>query len=579
MQETASSEKGLRKTLARLLFTSAGVQGLKKLKEIFLRQSQLRGSWVLGLDQGTASLRYAIWDRKAGKLIQFGQHELDRQDASGGKARADVPSLLKELSRSLPRNKVCAVHMNLQGGPLLLGFLELPTSGKNVQLSVLKHALRAHLPFPPEEAALIYQETGVSAGKETDASSKNIVSYAACHKPVTGNMVRMVQTIFGVVPDITSQGYAQESLVRLLELSPPDELTAVVSGGRSITSISIVRNGRLLFEREIPLAGQDITRSIFITHLQGQTLRSTDDLKTAEQLKRKSTIPGAHETDAENAKLYQAIQGVLAAWIQDIRLSFAYFNENYDPAPIQRVFLAGGMANHAGLADHMTRELNMRVEVLRWPEERIAAVSRAHHADVFQKSFHEYATALGLAVKPALQSSLTPREFQSADWAQIWQGLLRVFALVGSIILAGSFIFLQAKEIRLISLKQTVDTHRMFLKKLEGPYQEMLRWEQLLRRAEFHAPQAEDFLRMLTRMTPADLILQNLSFNRESGDMVLDGVIYGDPKKRAVVLANFSKVFKQDPRFKNITVPLWESSASGADKGRFKLTARYQVKP
>lgn len=575
--------------ITRMLIALSGLSGLKKLKEAFLQQSRVHGSWVLGLDQGTSVLRYVVWDKKSGLLVQYGQCELERQDAGGAKARLDMAGALREVVRGIPKNQLCSVHLNIQGGSLLLGFLEMSASAKAIQPSVFLHALRPHLPFPAEEAALVYQEAySMKSTAAKEGGKKNIVSYAACHKPAITKIVRGVQSVFGMVPDVTTQGYAQEALLQFAGLCKSGELNAVISGGRSITSISIIKDGRLLFEREIPLAGQDITRSIFIMHLQGQqTLRSAEDLKTAEQLKCQSMIPIVQRTEAaapeeseqENQRIYQAVQGVLSAWIQDIRLSFAYFNEHYESTPIRNIFLVGGMANHKNLSAYLSRELGIAVKILGWPPEHKAELSRIQNQEAFQQRFHEYATAFGLAVKPAMKSSLTPSEYHSADWAQIWQALLRVFVLISAIFFAAAFFFLQAQENRLKGVKLAVDTHRTFLKKLEGPYQEMLKWESLLQRAEFLSPMAGSFLQALTRLTPPDLALSAISYNRESGDILIEGVIYGNPRRRGVVMVEFSKVFKRDPRFKNVEVPLWESGATDESRGRFRLSAQYKTQP
>ncbi|MBP9864785.1 MAG: hypothetical protein KBC91_00130 [Candidatus Omnitrophica bacterium] len=573
-------------TLMRMLMSLTGFHIFKKIKDVFLQQSRIRGSWVLGIDQGTSALRYVLWDKKSGMLVRYGRCELDRQDASGTKARLDSAGCFREIARGIPKNRLCAVQLNIQGSPLLLGFLEMAANTKSIQPSVFRHALSSHLPFPVEEAALVYREVFLTDLPESKESGrKAVVSYAACHKPVAERIVRSVQTVFGLVPDVTTQGYAQESLLQFLELGKPGELTAIISGGRSNTSISIIKDGQLLFEREIPLAGQDITRSIFIMHLQGQqTLRSAEDLKIAEQLKCQSVIPIAQtagnvspeKAEQENQRLYQAIQGVLSAWIQDVRLSFAYFNEHFDVQPIRHIYLAGGMANHKNLAVYLSRELGIAVQMLVWPTNRQAALSNVPLQEVFQNGFHEYATAFGLAVKPAMESSLTPREYYSADWVQIWQALLRVFVFTGSIFLAVSFFFLQIQENRLRSVKMAIDTHRTFLNKLEGPYQEMLKWENLLKRAEFSAPSAADFFQVLTRLTPPDLVLTGISYDRESGDILMEGVIYGDPRRRGVVMVEFSKVFKRDPRFRKVEVPLWESNATSEGKGSFRLSTQYQ---
>jgi len=576
----------MNETQTRNLMTLTGLSGFKKLKDAFLQQNRVRGSWVLGLDQGTSALRYVLWDKKSGTLIQYGRCELERQDAGGAKARLDMAGSLREIARGIPKNRLCAVHLNIQGGPLLLGFLEMAASAKAIQPSVFRHALRHHLSFSIEDAALVYREVLLPSALEAKGDSrKTIVNYAACHKPVIAKMVRGVQSVFGLVPDVSTQGYAQETLLQFAGLCKPGELNAVISGGRSITSISIIKDGQLLFEREIPLAGQDITRSIFIMYLQGQTLRSAEDLKTAEQLKCQSLIPMAQTVGEapseiaaqENQKLYQAMQGVLSAWIQDLRLSFAYFNEHYDSTAIQNIFLAGGMANHKNLTHYLSRELGAEVQMLAWPAEHNAALKQTQNPESFRSGFHEYATAFGLALKPAMQSSLTPREYRSADWVEIGQALLRVFVFTSCIFFITAFVFLQAQETRLKGVKLTVSEHRQFLNKLEGPYQDMLKWESLLKRAEFSAPAAADFFEALTRLTPLDLVLTAVSYDRESGDILIEGVIYGDPRKRGVVMVEFSKVFKRDPRFKKVEVPLWESGTSDEGKGRFRLSAQYQT--
>lgn len=215
--------------------------------------------------------------------------------------------------------------------------------------------------------------------------------------------------------------------------------------------------------------------------------------------------------------------------------------------------------------------------MLAWPEAYQAALSHTPRREGFSGGFHEYATAFGLAVKPVMQSSLTPREYYAADWTQIWQALLRVFIFTSIVFFTTAFFFLQAQENRLRSVKVTVETHRQFLHKLEGPYQEMLRWKDLLARAQFPVPAAAQFFNALFRLTPIDLVLNTVSYDRESGDIMMEGVIYGDARKRGVVMVEFSKVFKRDPRFKKVEVPLWDTNAADQSKGRFRFNAQFKM--
>ncbi len=578
---------------------------ISNLKQWFLLQggARRRGRFVLGVDQGTHAVRYVLWDREKQRVAGWKKFEIETGDA-GEQKRRSVSEILREIVRDLSKPQIAAVHIHLQGESLVTGHLELPDDGKPVDAARIKIELRSKLGFPLDRAGYLWRDAGLrdggtavphqgssdSAVPAAAAGGMRIIHYAACQKTSLASLIELYTAVFDVIPEITTQGYAQEGLLAVLGAGDRPGATALVSGGRGITSISIFKQGKLVFEREIPLAGQDITRSIFINFLQGHAMRSSSDLAAAEALKKKSLIPllygSSPQTAADNAgllgeeenrKLYLSMQGVLGAWLQDLRLSFAYFNEHYDSTPVTQIFLLGGMANHRNLDRHLRRELDVPVNLIRSEPRPLAFAAEASGNLEFLDFFNEYATAAALALKKPGEFNLVPAEAKTLDWSFLLKPALRIFSAAALIFCVAGFGFLQAQEIHYKQVKIIVTQHRGFLKLLEGPFLEMNRWEQFFAHGDYGAVPAPGFLKRLGRITPGNMLLTSLSINRRSAQLYLEGTLYGDAKNRAITQAEFTKALKESGWVEQLEMPAWEPSGSGVDKGTFKMTGRLVV--
>ncbi len=568
-----------------------GLKQAERLQKFLMRR---RGRFILGFDQGTCALRYVLWDREKRQIAGWKQFDLDARE--GDHKRRTVVETLKEIIRELPKNQIAAVHLHLQGEFLITGHLELAADHHPADAARVRAEMRSRLGFPIDRAAYLWREIAprVPLSVKTEADSqeaKNLrtIHYAACQKTALLPLIEMVTALFELVPEVTTQGYAFEGLLDLVGHHNESGATALVSGGRSITSISIFKQNRLVFEREIPLAGQDITRSIFIHFLQGKSLHNANDLSIAETFKKKSFIAGyppaatlaglspaaAPLNEEANHRLGQSMQGVLGAWVQDLRLSFAYFNEHYDPIPITQILFLGGMANHQNLDRYLCQELNIPVETLVCDPTKISVSPGVPGGDEWFKHFNEYAMACALALKEPGDFSLTPTELRRVDWNFLLKPALRIFSATALIFCIAAFGVLRFQKSHLQQVRKIIAEHRGFLNLLEGPFSEMTRWEQFFAHADYDAMSAPDFLKQLARITPENMLLVKLVVNRRSLELYMEGSIYGDAKKRAITLAEFTRALKESGGVEHLEVPLWEPSSSGIDKGVFKLTARF----
>ncbi|MDD5217014.1 MAG: pilus assembly protein PilM [Candidatus Omnitrophica bacterium] len=568
-------------------------------KQSWLDKVKSRKSLSLGIDQGSSAVRFVLFDCDKRKIVQWGSYELTQSHQEKGKR--NVQSFLRELSKNLPIHQIRSINVNIQGPSVVLGRVEIPRAEKNEQPNLVRLALRSQLTFPVDSAAFYFREynrvTPLEGKKEEHGVDKHVFNFVAVEKSTISAILDPVADLFKMVPIVTIQGYAQEKLVDLFNLSSPDETVAFLNIGRGISVISIFQDKKLVFERQIPLAGQDITRSILIMYRTEDSLGAMLDLETAEKLKRASYIPvsrapspnadpaapkaDAQEThglnqldEAQNQKLFQSIQGVLTAWVQDIKLSFNYFYEHYDPRKITKLYVLGGGAGLKNIVLYLSRKLEIETNLLKFPENAPISIEKKQDANLFKKEFHEYATATAFAFKTDRQATLTPQESQKANYANLLEPIIRlVFIMVASVFLTW-YLFLHVQCFYLKNIKSVLQTHYFFLGKVEAPYLEMVKWQKFIKETGMKIYPASQIMRAINQRIPQNLLLMKFSINREQQNAGLEGRVFGEPKKQAVTVAEFSKALGESVCLKQITVPSLDSSRDNPDEGTFRLTAK-----
>ncbi len=563
------------------------------LKEINAKLNVKR-QFALGLDRGTHALRYVLMDQSSKRIVQWGCLEFGAKKSSEktGKApEGSFSALLTALSKSIPKDRLRSVRINVQESSVMMGRFQIPATSKEQQPDLLRMALKDQLSYPVDDAAYYCREYAqIQERREGEKNAKETLKFtfhfAAAPKRLVGDLVNSVEDVFEIVPAVDLQGYAHESLIEAAGLCDENETVAFLNVGRSTTIISIFQDGRLVFERNIPLAGQDITRAILITYLQGNEPRTTKDLGVAENLKKDCVIPlsGAEKAETvtkkdkfsseENQLLFQSMESVLTAWVQDIRLSFSFFNEHYNGTKISRVYLTGGSANLKNLSGYLTQELGIPTELLAFNDKSSLQLDESLDAAAFKEKFHEYATAVALAIEPEGHMGLTPKEFQTGYLERLGVPVLRVvsFLLVAIMILWVSMIAVQLRNSG--KVRTVLSDQQRFLAEVEKPYHEMLRWQQLTGSVDTRRAKTSTILKIISNRIPNNLIFTKIAVERDQGNFAAEGFIYGDAKRRAVTIAEFSKALEETAYFKNVKVPQMNPiEQQQLDAASFRLTA------
>jgi type IV pilus assembly protein PilM len=163
----------------------------------------------------------------------------------------------------------------------------------------------------------------------------------------------------------------------------------LVSMGVDATDL-VITNGLRIWQRSMPIGGNNFTKSL----VQGMKLT----FAKAEQLKRNAAR-------ADNAKeVFNAMKPVFNEFASELQRSLNYFSGSDRSARIGKVLLLGNASKLKGLADFVSKQLNL--EVHRLDTYRGLDGPDVITAPTFKENRLAFATAYGLALQGVQDASI-----------------------------------------------------------------------------------------------------------------------------------------------------------------------------
>ena len=175
-------------------------------------------------------------------------------------------------------------------------------------------------------------------------------------------------------------------------------IIGLIDIGSTKTHISIVKDNRLQFAREITTAGNAFTEAAKeAAALEGAACSFSE----AEEIKRECGIP--KEEDLEGTKGNVSLQKfcfvtrpLLERLVTEIKQSFEFHKGKFKDEEVRKVFISGGGAGLKGLKEHLADQLDTEVELL----------------TPFRGMASTLAVATGLALGRAKVINLLPEQYR-----------------------------------------------------------------------------------------------------------------------------------------------------------------------
>ncbi len=295
---------------------------------------------VVGLDIGSYAVKAVALagNRDRITLQGYAQARIDNQDAG-----EVIRKVIDQLGIK-PKRLVTSVS----GRSVIVRQVETPRLGPDELKAHIAYEADKYIPFGTEEVIIDAQPLPEAPGAEKTANMQ--VMLVAVRKSFVQDHLNQLKGA-GIAPEVIDVDvFALANAYELLGPAAPPEsdkkATALIDIGASKSNIAIVQGSRVLFTREVYLAGNEISDAIARTFNE-----------PAEDIERIKLAPG--ET---LEALVDAAMPAFEDLANEIRLSFDYVEGQFD-MEVSTVVLTGGSSQLPNIADILGNILNRPVHV------------------------------------------------------------------------------------------------------------------------------------------------------------------------------------------------------------------------
>lgn len=300
---------------------------------------------MLGLDISSSSVKLVeLGQNKAGQLVleRCAIEPLERGWITDGniekfdEVAEAVRRLIKKsgastknVAMALPPSAVITKRITLPGG-----MTDLDLEGQ------VETEANQYIPFPLDEVSLDFCVIGPSATSEGDDD----VLIAAARREKVQDIQGLAEAA-GLKPVIVDvESYAsRRSAMRLVENLPNKGVGAIVAlfeVGALTTSMQVMRDDEVLYERDQAFGGAQLTQMIVRQY--------GFSVEEAEAKKRSGELPEDYESSV--------LRPFVESMVQEISRALQFFFTSTPHSKVDHVMLAGGSAALPGLSEAVTQQ-------------------------------------------------------------------------------------------------------------------------------------------------------------------------------------------------------------------------------
>src|SRR5688500_2303387 len=340
---------------------------------------------VAGLDIGSSAVKMVELEGKNGKysLAGLGFENLPDETIIDGQIMElnTVSDVIQKVCQN-HNIKANSVVTGVSGHSVIIKNITLPPmSDEELEESIDWHA-EEHVPYDLADVSLDYQVTG-----RTSDSTQVLI--AACKRERMDNVRQPIQLAGKQTAVIDVDTFALQNCYEHNYQPSEDQVVTLLNICASTMNVNIVKGNRSLFSRDITVGGSQLTdvlqRSLGLSYQQAEAVKR-GVVNAADGVEEKSIEP-----------LMSNVTEIVA---MEIQKTFDFYRATTEDnhTVVQKILISGGGSKLNGLAQELSRRLELPVEVLN-PFRNIRVDARKFDSDYLNEIMPEMAVAVGLAIR------------------------------------------------------------------------------------------------------------------------------------------------------------------------------------
>jgi len=308
---------------------------------------------IIGLDIGSTSIKLAymkknfIFDKWACETMPSGIINQGRIEAI-----SPLVDIIKKLRKTYKiRTKHCAIY--LSSSELIVRELRLPEMNEDQIMENIKQEIISLLPLGHDEYWIDYKILEYLKPEKEKGGLYRILVAAIPKSLVNDYIITMKRAglkllYIDVLPSIL--GKLSKYLMMKGKLDKKNN-TCFIDFGAKTTQIIILKDNNYYIHKTINNGGEYLTSLI--------AMKSNTDNLAAEEYK----VNINFFTEEKDAALKQQVTDYFDYLIRDIERTLEFFNRN-SHEQVERIFLMGGGSMLEGLAQYISRQLSIEVQLI-----------------------------------------------------------------------------------------------------------------------------------------------------------------------------------------------------------------------
>jgi type IV pilus assembly protein PilM len=346
----------------------------------------------VGVDVGTSAVKIVQLKKTPSgpELIGYDLQPLPHEAVEEGSIK-DAQTVAAVIKDMLKRSKIKPerTFASISGQNVIMRFTKLPIMSPDELEQTVRIEAEQYVPYAIEEVSITHAV--LNEIQEEEGGGKYSILLVVAQKDLVNSYLDVLRQS-GVsaelidVDTIATINALEASIQQTADSQEGGEVVAIIDSGARTTNISVLKSGILMFTRNIPIAGNNITQMIM--NVMKQEFEQAEAIKVEEA--------EVSISDAGGNETAEVVKTTVEELASEIRRSFDYFKAQSREPLIHRIILSGGSANLKGFNNFLSNELGVDVYMGN-PLEGITVTTA--DTDLLYNNLQQFAVAIGLAMR------------------------------------------------------------------------------------------------------------------------------------------------------------------------------------
>ena len=305
---------------------------------------------ILGVDISSTSVKVLEFSKSSKDSYRVESYAVEPLPANAVVEKtiqeAEIPAVGECLKRAVKKSGTKAKHAALAvaGSAVITKKIIMSANMKEDEMeSQIRAEADQYIPYPMDEVNLDFQVLGEAPN---NPDSVEVLLAASRSENVSARIA--VAEIAGLTAKIVDvEAYTMENAYMLITEQIPDygvdKTTAVIDIGATMTSLNVIEDGKLVYTREQPFGGKQLTEEIM--------RRYGLSYEDAGRVKKEGGLPENYEPEV----LYPFKQTMA----QQVGRFLQFFYSSSEHEHVDYIALAGGCASIPGIAEMVESNLGI----------------------------------------------------------------------------------------------------------------------------------------------------------------------------------------------------------------------------